>query len=665
MHTVQVTPIIGLPQFNGWSQVTTNLSGSLVCVFAVSGLNAGNVGRDLVEAVQTANPQSAADVHTLVDEWVSEVSRKDCQLQLSSALFKPEFSVFAAHHGHLILKRNQKVGTLLSSNSEVKIIQGSNHPEDVFVLATAQAMTFLGEVQQKLTQGYDLDTIVTSVVPALHGVEDSSLSALGFVTHYQAPAVSIEPELGVADPELNQIPSVAASTTDQWGSSVMSTEPAVEPILHLPPPSSKAPGFKLSPQTLKGLGTTLEKVKVRAGTIFRVGRRLVWGLPKFLPSVGSKDVYVTSTSRKKVIRVILVVLVIASLVMAGGWWWRRQRQLQVQAVEAATEPLLQRVKTAESQVEANPTQARNDAEKALQELEALQPQFANNSAAKKRLEERLTSARATYQSLSGREELKDLPIFYDFHLIDASFIATQADVSGKDGVFLDSGKKDALILDMTSKQVRRVALGELSRVVDMTLSEEKLVILGQGLHTVDLSQSELTRKTIKEEGDSNREGVFVGHFGSYVYVFNPAKRNIFRYAPETGKDTYTDPIGWLKPGTAVVYDQINSWSIDGDIWLGTKDGKIIKLASGELSPFEIVGLPEAFTSPVHIYTRENLEYLYILDPSAQRVVILRKNGEFIRQLKSPSLASATTLIVSEEQKKIWVTSGSLIFEMGL
>jgi hypothetical protein len=127
----------------------------------------------------------------------------------------------------------------------------------------------------------------------------------------------------------------------------------------------------------------------------------------------------------------------------------------------------------------------------------------------------------------------------------------------------------------------------------------------------------------------------------------------------------SDPAGWLKQGSDLDLEMANSMAIDGNIWLGFKDGQLKKLLSGKIEDFSIAGLKDPFSSPITLYTKEDMDNLYILEPQKSRVVVLNKKGEFVKEVKSQSLSSATVLFADEKQKKIFAVSGSLIFEMPL
>ncbi len=649
MHTVQVTPIIGLPQFNGWSQVATNTTGSLVSVFGVAGLNAGNVGRDLVEQMSQSQAETATELHNLVSHWIKDVEEKGCQLEIAVAVINPTSALFAAYQGQILLKREQKVGTLLKADAALKIIQGRSVVEDVYVLATEHSLSFIGEIQQKLMQGYDIDTIVTSVVPAMHGSADSSLSSLGFATIGEG----LQPHF-LGTPEVAQdSPPVMDEAQPEVAFEPVSELPSIIPVI---PPQPRP----VSPW--------ISRFKSGGSAVLNAGKRIVSfsrRLKNRSSGIGTNEVYVNSRSPRKVLTIIAVLAGMALIITGGLWWWRRSLTLQVQAAEAAIAPLEQRITQAQTTVESQPVQSRDEIAKAIQEMEALAPQFQKQAAAQKKLAEHISQAKTTYQQVSGREELKELQVFYDFSLVQTDFVAARADTDQKQAVFLDTSKRQIIWLDLPSKQVKTLPSSSKDTLADLTLGDSSIVVLGKGIDRLALTGDSPQYEALKEEGDSNREATLIGYFGKYLYAFNPGRRNIFRYAPEDDGKKYSDPIGWVKPGKAVPYDQINSWSIDGDMWLGTKDGKILKYTSGESSDFNPQGLPEPFTGSLSVFTRENMEYLYVLESDQQRIVMLRKTGEFIRQVKSPSLAAATTLIVSEELKKVLAISGSIIFEVPL
>ena len=187
MIRLKVTPVVGLPQFTGWSQVaesTSSASTRLISVFAISGKHAGNVGRDVSDKISDFYYYDIEQLHEFVLDLVEFVKENDCELFISCALISGNSSVFVTRGGSVFLKRKEKIGKILFSQDQIKIVKGSYTNDDVFVLTTLQASQFLNEIEQKFSQGFDVDIIITSVVPGLHAQTDSSLSAIVFINQF-------------------------------------------------------------------------------------------------------------------------------------------------------------------------------------------------------------------------------------------------------------------------------------------------------------------------------------------------------------------------------------------------------------------------------------------------------------------------------------------------
>src|SRR5690606_15536167 len=109
----------------------------------------------------------------------------------------------------VLLQRKGKLGKVISSEAEPQLIEGSWKDDDIFILMSEQALDFIDEIQQKMSQGYDEETVVASLVPNVHAHEQSSLQAVAFVTKKEVAAPA-EPEAAAEDePESESEPGFA------------------------------------------------------------------------------------------------------------------------------------------------------------------------------------------------------------------------------------------------------------------------------------------------------------------------------------------------------------------------------------------------------------------------------------------------------------------------
>lgn len=694
MPNVHVTPIVGLPQFSGWSHVIEGTHSSphrFVAVLAVSGKQASAVGRDVASLLLSETINSAEELYKKLAAAINLTEESGCHLAVGAALVSDKKTVFAVAQAAVFLRRQLKISTILQSDGPLKLIEGKRTEEDVFALVTEQATQFLGEIELKSKQGYDVDTIITSIVPGIHSQEDSSLSAFAFVTPVEgesevAPQPLLQSQLDLVSSNNDNftqdsiVPSTPADMSEVDPSTVKLIQEGPDVSLLDPAATASAPSRKKqgSLRLLLGSIGTVGIAVVRAVVavwqwswllIVWLGRT-IWGLIQASRgTTGSQADSLTPITyqspvkqrRAKIMLVVLLLLVLAALAGVGYVVQTRNRELA--QAEQLVAPLRAEVTAAQAEVETQPVVARDKVQRAIQELQALQATHSDSKRMVAVFAAEEAIAQQVFDSISGQEALAALPVFYDLRLVESDFVTTHTAQVGSQAVFLDAEQRQLIVLNLENKQVQRFTLAE--GVVIRALAggaENELLLLNGGIQQLAL-QPESQPETIKAEGESTRGGTLLGTFDRFVYVFNPTKRNLYRYAQQ--EDGYSDPIGWLQVSRGLDYATVSTMAIDGDIWLGSLDGTIRKFTSGEEQEFTITGMPQLFDSEIKIVTAESLEQLYVLEPARHRIVVLAKTGEFLRELSNQSLGAATGLIVSDTLGKAFAVSGATVFEVAL
>ncbi|MCB9813377.1 MAG: hypothetical protein H6772_03145 [Pseudomonadales bacterium] len=665
MIRFKVTPVVGLPQFTGWSQVaesTSSVNTRLICVFAISGKHAGNVGRDVSDKISDFYFYDIEQLHEFVNDLIEFVQDNDCKIYLSSALINGDKSIFVTYGGSVFLKRKEKVGKILFSKDEIKIVKGSYTENDVFVLTTYQASQFLNEIEQKFIKGFDVDIIITSVVPGLHAQADSSLSAIVFINQ----AKSLEK---ISDNEnWEKEPSIQASIdfddqdeglqANENNSFIIEKENDIKLL-------SSDYLFKII-MIIKGLINYLViLIKYLPNLIKKINLSKIKVFFKSLKKIRLKDLFNGKISlrddsgRNKslfkflIIGLIFIVFLTTIVIFTNG---RRKDKERIQNLLI---PIEERILIAKQNINDDPISSRDITLGVINSLEKLKAENLKSSSVSL-IDNKLAETTTFYDEISGKVELDELPIFYDLRLVRSDYIASNLDVSNEKISILDSEKKQVVVLDALTKKVSVRDFAKFEQVKDLSINANTVYVLTDGIKSFDLEEgSEI--KEVKVLGDSNRNALYIDAYDRFVYVFSPDKRNIYRYSKES--EGYSDPVGWMKSETGLKYDEVLSMAIDGDIWLTNSSGQIKKFASGKEESFEIRGLSNQFLNGIKIYTNDDLDNLYILDANNKRIVILSKSGDFIREIKSVSLATVSSIAVSKSSNKIYAVSGSIIFEI--
>ncbi len=177
----------------------------------------------------------------------------------------------------------------------------------------------------------------------------------------------------------------------------------------------------------------------------------------------------------------------------------------------------------------------------------------------------------------------------------------------------------------------------------------------KGAHSIDKgndSKENLFDKSWEEAGG-------VGVFGSNIYVLDK-EAGISKFVP--GSDDYTES-NYLTE--EVDLSDSAGMAIDGSIYVLFKNGTINKYTRGAEDDFEVTGIDKEMSSPTRIVTSEDFDNIYILDNGNSRIVVIDKEGKFVTSYQASVLKSTTDLDVSEAANAIFALSGGKVYKIDI
>jgi len=614
-----VTPITGLPQVNGWAQVITHPSRALTCVLSVIGKNANSVGKTLAEQISHFKVINSAQLHNDLLDLLQSARREDCRLQLACILQSEDKNIIATHSGSVFLRRQGRVGEILSSQGNLKIIEGSKVSKDLFVLATEQSTIIFPELKILLQR--DTESLVTQLVAELQNQENSSLSALAWI------------EDGLVEPK------ETINLTDQPKKLLKQLNPklfsqTIQKIKLLRWPKNPLFLVKKSWRKIKNIITSGSKP--RMGSLNQLSKRTNYN---FWLGAG------------------LIIVLLLSLIL----WKKHQINQEIQALQPKLGELEQQLESAQSIAENDPIMARNDAKEVIKGLEDLIAGNQDKPQALKRLKQNYQEAQDFVQSITSTQLAGPLDPFFDLRLTEADFVAQQIALNEDTLFTLDAAGQKIVTLDLDTKQTTQIPLENIGTARALAVSGETIYVLADGIYAYDLSGETRQETRLKEQGDSDRAGNLLGLFATYLYIINPEERNIYRYLKNT--EGLSEPIGWLVDKQNLEFNSITDLAIDGDVWLTTKSGELLKYTQGRPQNFTVNDLSIAFDSELKIATHPDSEYLFVLERARQRLVVLSKDGSFFKEIISESLATVDTIAASLSENAVFAVSGSLVYKI--
>jgi hypothetical protein len=120
-----------------------------------------------------------------------------------------------------------------------------------------------------------------------------------------------------------------------------------------------------------------------------------------------------------------------------------------------------------------------------------------------------------------------------------------------------------------------------------------------------------------------KNGVDIKTYSTRVYILDSLNNQIWRYTRT--RDSYGSAQAYVS-NTGVDLTKAVSFAVDGNVWILNSDGSITKLLSGEPVTFEIKKAPLTEpTSPTKIYTELELNQVFVLDPTSNKIFVYTKS----------------------------------------
>lgn len=164
-----------------------------------------------------------------------------------------------------------------------------------------------------------------------------------------------------------------------------------------------------------------------------------------------------------------------------------------------------------------------------------------------------------------------------------------------------------------------------------------------------------TAKLKEPYPDSNFDDFY--SFRENLYFLDKKAGQIIKY-PYYGNFQWGEPELWLKKAASA-----KALTIDGSIWVLSKNNSIEKYDNGKLSEkIELIIFPQ-LKDLTKIFTSSTLPYLYILEPTQNRIIILNKRGEIIKQFQSKKFDNLLDFAVSQNGKTIYLLNGLKVYQI--
>ncbi len=360
----------------------------------------------------------------------------------------------------------------------------------------------------------------------------------------------------------------------------------------------------------------------------------------------------TIQNRKLAVSIGLILLILLVISIGFGI-----RQKKIKDEKSRYQPLLQQAKHEYQEATELYSLDPNRARQLLVESKKKVDQLIGEGVADPELNDLSDNISQSQGKILG-EYTEEPDLFVDLTLLSDDFQATgMASSEDKLFVFDQEGKKIIRISIDTKKSEVVAGPSEIDTGESIAAYSDRIFLLsGDSIYEIEERKEEVVA------GDWAGEVLPYAYAGN-LYVLDKASSIIWRYPGVEGG--FAAGKNWFSAGVEPDLSRIVSWTIDGTVWLLDDSGKIFKYSLGNQVSFAVSGVAQGFINPKAIYTNEDLNFLYVLDPDSERVVVLTKDGEYKAQYKSEKIKEANKLSVSESEGKMVLLTGDKLYSIEL
>ncbi len=251
----------------------------------------------------------------------------------------------------------------------------------------------------------------------------------------------------------------------------------------------------------------------------------------------------------------------------------------------------------------------------------------------------------------------DIPSMYlDLALQTSGFKGDDMAASDNRAVILDKAGKRLISVDIDTSKTNTAAGPDIMPSANYVsaYSDTNYVVAADGVWNIGAK----AENVIKSEWGSNiLPYAYTGNF----YILDKANGVVWRYQGDGG--TFAPKANWFGAGIKPDLANVTAWTIDGNIWMLTTDGQILRYSAGSPIDFSLKDVDKDIKA-IDIFTTQDSKYLYILDQGNSRILVISKDdGSQKAQYISDNIKLAKKIVVSESAKKIILLEADKLYSL--
>lgn len=212
-------------------------------------------------------------------------------------------------------------------------------------------------------------------------------------------------------------------------------------------------------------------------------------------------------------------------------------------------------------------------------------------------------------------------------------------------MLVDTNSARIVGVSSQDKSVFEISTSTVGKVGELGYFGKKIYAIASG-GIAEITNQE--NKIVIEPDDLWKEVTLLDVFAGNVYLLDRGQSEIWKYPALT--DGFGTRKRWLAAGIQPDLSNVIDMKVDGDVWILTRTGKLVRYSRGVPVEFSMEGLPtqegDTLSNPSSLFITE--DEVYILENGAKRVVVFElESGKYKRQYATEELGQGKDLVVYE------------------
>lgn len=156
------------------------------------------------------------------------------------------------------------------------------------------------------------------------------------------------------------------------------------------------------------------------------------------------------------------------------------------------------------------------------------------------------------------------------------------------------------------------------------------------------------------------------YFGGvdFFYTVTPSENNVYKGLLSKENSNFSYWSSWFVE--EVDLTGANSLAVDGNLYIGYKNGQVARYYSGSLTTYSLENTPGGLNSLDKVFTGADYNYLYVLDSENSRVLVYdKRGGDYVKQCIIESSGPFLDFFVEKGESNFFILTAGQVLSIPL